>query len=302
MNSSIYPWVPYFNRRLNEKPIPDFSGEILYITSDYSGGHPGAKFDVLSFLVIDFSKSKQWQILRSLVRKQHLPDNRRMSFKRLSDRHRQNALQSFLIAANKLPGLLLTIGISKSIKNLCEGKEFLKHFSDNNMLTSKWNDESFENSFRIIHFVALLVSYYARTDQSILWVSDQDNLFANEIKSNDVKMLLESICAYYINHPIKEFSLGTTQIDPGDLLEEDLNAIPDFAAGAISELLNHVRFQSGKYIPSGIVQPINPGLSSKSDEILNWLSTEENSFLSRLNILFESRLDGSIALSSFKVG
>src|SRR6516162_4853397 len=86
---------------------PDFrDGSPLVLACDHSGEHAPHKFRVLSFLLTTYKSVAEWEPLRSAVRKKHLADGRRMSFKALNDALRINAFSSFLGAASRLNGVL----------------------------------------------------------------------------------------------------------------------------------------------------------------------------------------------------
>lgn len=87
---------------------PDLcDGSPLVLACDHSGEHAPPEFRVLSFLITTYKVVAAWEPLRSDVRKKHLADGRRMSFKALNDALRINALSSFLSAASQLNGVLI---------------------------------------------------------------------------------------------------------------------------------------------------------------------------------------------------
>src|SRR5882762_7748987 len=77
--------------------IPDLrQTPTLLLGSDYGGLHKTADFEVITLLASNLETIQAWDRTRSTVRERLLPDQRRMSFKTLNDRHRRIALGPFL--------------------------------------------------------------------------------------------------------------------------------------------------------------------------------------------------------------
>ena len=88
--------------------LPDLrQSSIIFVGSDYSGQHDFAQYESLSFLFADLERCGDWEQQRQQVRRQFLPDGRRLSYKNLGDRKRQRALIPFSMLPTPFQDLLL---------------------------------------------------------------------------------------------------------------------------------------------------------------------------------------------------
>ncbi len=109
--------------RTYEDILPDFSdAKTLLIGSDYSGESFNAPYVVFSFLLTSLESWARWESYRLQIRKKFFSDSRRMSFKKLSDRQRSQALPYFLEAANSLDGLLISVALNKKCNPIFDNK------------------------------------------------------------------------------------------------------------------------------------------------------------------------------------
>ena len=72
-----------------------------------------------------------------------------------------------------------------------------------------------------------------------------------------------------MTHQLGELSVGTTQIDEGDLVEEDLTAVPDLVAGAIAEVTTAIARENHGRIPIGLVLPLPAKLAEKTEVLFS---------------------------------
>ena len=103
--------------------------------------------------------------------------------------------------------------------------------------------------------------------------------------------MLGKFSGLYVRHPLGELGIGTTILDEGDRLEEDLAAIPDLAAGAISEITTKLSRKSGRKIPRGLAIPYTYNFSAKTEIIGSWLM-DNTQKLKRTIIVFEKEENG----------
>jgi hypothetical protein len=61
--------------------------------------------------------------------------------------------------------------------------------------------------------------------------------------------MLSSWSSHYVKHNLGELGIGTTSIDEGDRIEEDLAAVADLVAGAAAEVVTRMAEQCGGRIP-----------------------------------------------------
>lgn len=274
-------WVPKFRRLLSDSEVSGLGADHLSILSDYS--HKGT-YKTASFLVFDQNASPEWPQLRGELR-ERIPDNRRISFKALgSTSHLNNYLDEFLSIADKLRGWCITIAVHDKIRSLVTDETSLATWTQTADLKGRWkNTRQFENVLRITHFLGLVLSQMIGSTQTLEWISDQDDIFANDARSNDVAELLRYSLSSYAPDAVARIVVGTAELDRGHRGIEDLLSIPDLAAGALGEAASH--------------QYDSKSISSKTSRIAKWLS-QEPSELRKLSIDFRYHESGLFSIDS----
>jgi len=264
--------------------LPDLKGSLILLASDSSGYEKTSNYLAISFIVIDLFNSKEWEIKRRNIRQVFLPNNRRMSFKALNDSYRQNALIPFLEAANCIDGLLISFLLNKKVKGLVTYEGVFDKWKDRLGLKWKWSEKQFKKMVEIAHFASILIGALGKDNQDIYWISDQDEIFANPTKHQDVGKILSRLGNTYIQHTPGKLGVGTSEIDPGDRAEEDLIAIADLAAGALVDFVNKCSCDPKWKRNNEIIVIENSKV--KSDHITYWLS-KTKSRLKKVNIVFD---------------
>lgn len=220
----------------NPTSFPDLrQASTIFIYSDYSGEHSGSKYQILSFLIADLSRCQQWEKDRQELRIKYLSNNRRMSFKQLNDKQRQRALKPFLKATNSIPGLVFTVAIDSNIKTLFEGSSPLDLNNPEFDEFKSWKPKVLEKAFRTVHFISFLLAGLSRTNQNLIWITDQDAIAANSNRLKQLTNLFGWVVSSYLTFDLGHIRCGTTQSDNGTMEIEDLAAIPDIIAGALFE-------------------------------------------------------------------
>lgn len=291
-----YRWIPPIEKIISHEKPPALNGPLIYITSDYSGQNKESRYEVISVLYLDLESSKNWEESRRRIRGRYLPDGRRIAFKDLNDRRRRRAIIPFLRAANSIDGICVTFAFKKTLTRLFTTVDTLSLLDGMVAFKSAWTKRSFEKMVRIAQLVSILVGGLSKPGQHIYWVSDEDEVFANVSKSQDLRQMVSMISSYYVKHPMGELGLGTTAMDEGDRFEEDLAAIPDMAAGAIAEITTRLSILGGGFISPTLAIPFDREFSPKSELILSWLA-DRSQKLRRVTILFEKMRSGQLAVS-----
>jgi len=288
----LYPWVKTINRILTVEDPPTISGPTMHIASDYSGTDKRSRYLVTAILCCDMEASSDWEMSRRSIRQEHLADGRRMSYKALNDAKRSRALAPFLSAAEYIYGLCLVIIVNKSIRRLClnDSSEYQK-LREIAELKARWKDSELENVLRLTHFVSCVMGGMSQPGQNVYWISDEDSSFANLLRHSDVANLLSTYSSHYVKHNLGESGVGTTSIDEGDRMEEDLAAVADLAAGALSEVLNRLAETCGGRIPTNLTIEHNKRFLAKADLISRWFWLGRSS-LRRVAVLFEKHPHG----------
>jgi hypothetical protein len=263
-----FPWAYSVQKILYQAHPNRFGSSHLMFGSDYGGDHKASRFHAYCFLVADETPTR-WTVERRKVRQRYLSDGRRMSFKRLDDPHRQQALVPFLQAADALTGHLLGVLVDKRMKPLSTGKITLNQWSISPGLSGKWNPGAFENMARKAHFFALRVAQWSRPGSDITWITDQDEFVANEARLDDAQQFAARLMSVYTNHPLGVFAMNSTAIDSDDRGFEDFVAIPDLVAGMLAELCSKLS-KSTSWADLEKPYVLDEKITNKSDLILDW--------------------------------
>ncbi|HEY4178752.1 MAG TPA: hypothetical protein VGM90_18020 [Kofleriaceae bacterium] len=208
--------------------------QTLLVASDYAGTR-SSPYRVYAFLTTVVESLAPWRASIAQLRASQLPERRRMSFKRLGDGHRAEALVPFLDAANRIPGVLLLVAFSKSVGDLLDEPSDRYLFSK----ISHWKPAVREELFRVLCLVSLLVAGLSRPGHDVLWLSDEDAIVSNSARMQEMAPAFMQIASSVVPHQMGNLRFATTGQDSGDLDREDLAAIPDLAAGALLNFLQH---------------------------------------------------------------
>jgi hypothetical protein len=253
--------------RTDGTALPDFThASTLLIGSDYSGQHATSDFEALGFVIADSDRLQPWMAARSELRDKHLPDGRRMAFKNLGDKKRKAMLPEFIEASDRIHGLLLVVLVDKSIKTFFRQED--DGTADGNLLAG-WPAKVEERLLRVCHIAALFIAGLSRPGQNIMWIGDQDEIAANELRLRQLTEASGRIMSGYLEHSLGHLRVGTTASDSGRREVEDFVAIADLAAGAMCEVLNAHR-RAGVKFPPGTFVPNQKGMASKVDALTGW--------------------------------
>mgnify|MGYP001806718704 CR=1 FL=1 len=301
LKNPLYPWMRTVDRILSATRAPVFSGPTMVIASDSGGTNSRSNYRTWVHLCMDLEASKNWEPLRRDVRQRYLPDGRRLSYKALGDEKRKSAIVPFLEAAESIVGVCVAVIIDKRIRRLCLNEPLdYEQMHTAAELKAKWKDRELEEALRVTQIVAGLIAGLSLPKQNIYWISDQDNLFGNDRQSHDVSRLLSSFSTHYMHHSLGELGIGTTALDEGDRLEEDLTAIPDLVAGALAETTTRLSQCAGGYLVPSIAIPYEGKFLEKADLIANWFWAPCRA-LRRVAILFALQSDGRYSVSKHEM-
>ncbi|MCA9232468.1 MAG: hypothetical protein KDA57_17600 [Planctomycetales bacterium] len=208
-----------------------------------------------------------------------------MSFKSLGDRVRQKAFGLFLSAADSIEGVIITISIDKSLSEpvLFDGEQIKS--ANSRWCKQKWHFSQLQRMLSVAHFIAFLVAGTTSAGQDLYWISDQDDIFANDKYSYDTGIAFTKFLNAYSRHDYGTISIGTTAIAEGDLLEEDLAAVTDIAAGGTVELLTMIKNTYG-IIPSFAVEV--PDLPTRTELFWEWFQ-DQSTNLKKIGCVFEQQ-------------
>jgi hypothetical protein len=261
------PWARRLYQHIPRHKIPILSGDTLLVGTDTSGSQRGSRYTVLGIFIMDAAGSPRWNADRLLIRERFLNDGRRMSYKNLNDGRRRSALVPFLEVADQVRGICFLTAFDKRLGSLCSAPEIYERSRREGIIGANWKSNSFEHMMRTVHMVSSIVAAVCVKDQNVYWISDLDECFATEDRKTDTARMLSAFTTAYVGHTLGELGVGTTEIDEGDRLEEDLTAVPDLAAGAICDLLNRMHEHHGTY---PLIPTLVPSLKGKTETISDW--------------------------------
>lgn len=267
--------------------FPDLRDHTHFVVAcDHSGEHASPEFRVLSFLLTTYKSVAEWDPQRLEVRRKHLADGRRMSFKALNDALRINALPSFLRAASQLNGVLICIGVEKGFSLSKNHLPLWQH---------QWTADTLNKLVEICVFGAVMVDGLRGADQNVHWITDDDSTVSTAKARNDAMNLMGGLLHKYPDEYL-DVSLGIASQFDDERRAEDLVAIPDLAAGAYSELLSTMGKEK---MPTSGTGPsdITGFVQIKSTLINAWRSGNSKS-LKHMNAIVRPKENGQ-ALVSF---
>lgn len=270
----------------NDLFLPDFrnSNEIL-IFSDYGGEHKESRFTSYSFLITTpFDVQGMFPYIERL-RQKYSTIGRVMNYKNLRDKLRLQALPEYLHHYNYLNGIMLNVIVDKH--NLTS--IFMQNGFDLNSEELKdfegYKKGVFEKTIRIIHFLSLLINGICAPDQDIYWITDDDEIIANDKILSKMSSIFRDIIRNYVDFQLGELVISPLSLneDPHKIIEE-FCGIPDLAAGVLPNLQDHLADYTSTFEKNQFV--LYEGKLSQKDSILGgWLS-ENNNKLPLKNIQF----------------
>jgi hypothetical protein len=261
----LWPWGYSIQKIVAAgEPKPRESAQLL-IASDYGGEHRAATHLIYCYLVVRGGANHWVSAARSA--RSILSSSRTMSYKRLDDRIRQNALAPFLVAAADLDAHLVAIAVDKKKKWLSTMPGTADDLRRAFGLKATWNPRAFEAMMRKVQFVAILLSIWSRPYGNVTWITDQDEFVANDTRHDDALQAVARFSSFYLTHPMRTFRLNTTAQDPDLHDYEDLCAIPDLAAGMLSDVSTRLT-KEGSWEKG--IRTLRSILPLKADIIADW--------------------------------
>jgi len=255
------------------------SGTELVIASDYAGDKQA--YQSLSFLLLSLPGNEKWDSARADFRSKWLTDGRGIAYKGLDPNSFElDALPAFLNAADSIDGISITFLLNKNIRSVIANDErtYLKNCLQENCLQdfTGWKDKPFEKLFRVAQFVGFLVAGLSRVGQNIWWLTDEDEIVANEQRLQAAMKFLAGASTRFVTHCLGSLRCMTDACDGGTGFAKDLTSIPDLVAGALAEAWNKSA-HDGTLPKSGQSSMLSPNVAPKALRILSWLSQKDTS-------------------------
>ena len=141
---------------------------------------------------------------------------------------------------------------------------------------------------RVVSLLGLLIAGFSAPGQDVLWATDEDAIAANAYRVRLLVDALALVSSNLLDHDLRHLRVATAKQDKGDLSLEDLLAIPDIAAGGLSDALSSMFVHGAP--PSGLEFPRSNAVSAKGRRVLDWFSDNTQS-LKRICVLIDQTLD-----------
>ena len=271
--------------------LPDLrDSKTILFGADYSGEDGKAPYVVYSLLMTSIEAWASWEPNRLQVRRDHFSDSRRMSFKKLSDKQRAQALLPILTAADSLNGLVFSLAINKKCPSVFAASPPLDLENPQFAAYRKWKPSVLDKAFLVLHLSGLLLAGLAEAGQDLLWFTDEDSIAANDQRVIELTQLFAWITSFYLTFDMGHCRCGTSRCDNGTLQIEDFLAIPDLVAGALSEQL--AVNVNGPPMPPGVFWLHRGDFSEKTRRITWWFS-DAGQALKRLVCVVDPTEDGT---------
>lgn len=264
-------------QRENPGSLPDLSHcRTVIAVSDYGGFHKTSQFESYSLLLACGESWPDWENARLRLRREFQIGKRRFAFSKMGDTRKRRALLPFLATAEVLHGLLVTVLVDKGIDSLFVTGVPLDPSAASHLSRGVgYTERTFERLLRAIHFVSFFVAGLSAPGQDLIWLTDEDEIAANPRGLTTLTSIFANVASHYLPHNLRHLRCGTTASDNGSLQIEDLAALPDLVAGALTELLT-AYYREGSVPDGPLVAPPPRNLSGKTCEIVRWLSVESH--------------------------
>lgn len=237
-------------------------GSHVFVASDYGGSHQGSSFDSYAFLIADADALWEWRARMEHVRQTIVKDGRTISFKDRHDTVQQRAEPMFLVAANRIPGVVVTVVVDRTIAHArafptraevraAAGDPAQEAVAD---LLSPVKPPVFERLMRVVWFGSSLVAGLVEPEQSLFWITDDDDIAANTERT---ELFGKSVAgARGVIQPGAAERVKVTKPSSWPTLAKrlawgDLLSVADYTAGAVAAALT-----AGRHIGHNLASPL----------------------------------------------
>ena len=273
----------------NLRLVPTF-----LIGSDYGGLHKSASYETYSLVLAGAETLGPWDERRSSIRDRARLGSRRLSYKALNDRKRLRALPAYLEAANLIPGLLVAILIDHRIQSIFE-EQVKGRGSAKDVYFPGWRPRVIERALRVIHLVSLFLGGMSTPNQDVLWLTDEDDIAANEDRLRELVNAFAIVSSHYVGHALGHVKIGTTKSDTGRRDVEDFVAIADVTAGAIQEVIAEQGVPTGRlWLPPPRAVP------AKARLVMDWLADNTQELKRLAYTIDEDPASRKLRITSFR--
>ena len=196
-----------------------------------------------------------------------------------------------------LDGHVVVVAINKKITHISTHHGSVGVWEALYGFQARWDPRAFEEMVRVSHFFSLFLAAWSSPNMNISWMTDEDDIVANAERLDDAHQFAARLSTLHVPHRLGEFMMNTPAVMPDELMFEDFLAIPDLAAGMISEILKTTSTNRSKTSLS--VHDDQP-LTDKSEMIADWFWHSAGT-LKKTCILIDRAEDGKFGLGRLQM-
>lgn len=216
-----------------------------------------------------------------------------MRYSDLRDPSQERMVAPLLSAALSLHGLLACLAIDKTLRSVIDASGKIDIADPQLEPWRHWKGRQFERMLRVASFVAVLLVGLSRPDQSMCWITDEDEIASNQTQLERLASGLAAMIMGRAPHHISAVECATTVTDSGAFETEDLVTIPDLVGGAVTDLLNAWK-DAGVSWSTKLHVPIPDSVQAKARPILNWFSSARGPLTRMLIVVIPNSTPGEI--------
>ena len=214
--------------------LPQFRrGSQIIVVSDYATAK-AARSSIYSFLITDAYSLSQWKNSRPRL----AMGSRRFEYKKMNDRIKLRKFPSFLDHCNQLNGVVVNFVVDASIRSIISpvAGEF-SHFKKITQL-DHLEDHVAERLARISIFLGLLAGGFSHPGSDVLWVSDDDEILANDDHIVRSRAALMNILSVVVPHDMGQLNYSVQSKFRLITEIQDMGSICDLCCGFLNANLS----------------------------------------------------------------
>lgn len=271
--------------------LPDlsaFGNQTVALFSDYAGEASGDHHSY-TFLTCSWNNSGPFIEKMKEVRSENGLGDKEIAFKDFRMGQLRRSLSDYLRLADTLVhGFLLTVVIDKKLDSLFKIQDGnnLRHLTE--LLEAQglgvWKAVTAEKLVRVVHIAAFLVGLLAESGQNIFWMTDNDDIAANQTVHMQTLDLFARAMGLYTDEGF-EFGHfgGATPFPERDLGHLDLLSLADITASSVEHYLTRRKATGDD----------DAEVKAGADEVLRWLAHDGLS-LYKMTIIIRPKDNGFI--------
>ncbi len=259
--------------------LRDDGNETIGVFSDYSGESDGP-YLVYSILVCGWNHSFGFLSEMEPIRTRYGLADKEISFKDFRYGPISRGLRAYLRALDTcVVGLLYTLVVDKALGTLFRvGQSQPPH----EVLAEegyRWPPRAAEKLLRVTHTAAYLTALLSREGQKVFWMTDHDDIAANDKMHQQALEIFQGVLAIYAKHSFGLIS-GAVPFAERSTGYLDLLSATDVVAGSLAFHFSERTSMA-------------PATKKGAEEVLRWLQ-HDGIGLKKMTVIVRKEKDGSI--------